>query len=148
MKLNWGWGIVLALAGFISFIMYFFIQAQITKQDDLVSEEYYDEGLLHDQRQVWIANANSLSSDLEIERFENGNVGLIFPEELHTQKLTGEIMFKRSNNAKIDVKHTLNEEMLGSVAFGSDKFIRGTYRFKAKVTAGDKTYYWDRNFTY
>ena len=90
MKLNWGWGVVLALAGFIGFIMFFFVKAQTMKQDDLVVEEYYDEGLLHDEREIWINNAQDLSSDIEIVTYDNGNVGLILPEELATKKLTGE----------------------------------------------------------
>jgi hypothetical protein len=146
MKLNWGWGVVLALAGFIGFIMFFFLKAQTMKQDDLVVEEYYDEGLLHDEREVWINNAKDLSSDIEIVTYDDGNVGLILPEELATKKLTGEVKFLRSNNAKVDVIHILNNEEFASNAFPGDKFIRGNYRFKTKLVADGITYYWDRNY--
>jgi hypothetical protein len=73
-------------------------------------------------------------------------VGLILPEELATKKLTGEVKFLRTNNAKIDVIHILNNEKLGSIAFPGDKFIRGNSRFKTKLVADGITYYWDRNY--
>ena len=146
MKFNWGWGVVLALAGFIGFIMFFFVKAQTIKQDDLVVDEYYDEGLLHDEREIWINNAKDLSADIEIVTGENGNVGVILPEELATKKLTGEVKFLRTNNAKLDVLHEFNNEELGSVAFSADKFLRGNYRFKAKLEADGIIYYWDRNY--
>jgi hypothetical protein len=148
MKLNWGWGIVIALASFIAFIMYFFIKGHFVKQDDLVSQEYYDEGLQHDDRVQWIKNAQSLSSELIIEKYENGNVGVILPDELQVENLNGEIAFKRMNNAKMDVVYIIENESMGSVAFVSDKFLMGNYRFKAKIEANGKTYYWDKNYTY
>ena len=146
MKLNWGWGVVLALAGFIGFIMFFFIKAQTMKQDDLVVEEYYDEGLLHDEREQWINNALDLSEDIEIVTYENGNVGIILPLELQAKKLTGSIKFLRTNNAKLDVLHDYTNEEFGSVAFGAGKFLTGNYRFKAKLEADGVIYYWDRNY--
>ncbi len=146
MKLNWGWGIVLALAGFIGFIMFFFIKAQTIKQDDLVVEEYYDEGLLHDEREIWINNAQDLSSNIEIVTYENGSVGLIIPVELQDKKLTGSIKFLRTNNAKLDVIQEFDEEEFGNSAFAADKFLRGNYRFKAKIEADGMIYYWDRNY--
>lgn len=146
MKLNWGWGIVFALAGFIGFIMFFFIKAQTIKQDDLVVEEYYDEGLLHDERQVWIQNAKDLSADIELVTYENGNVGVILPEELHTMKLTGNFSFLRTDNAKLDVVQEFTQQEMGSLAFESGKFLRGNYRFKSKIEADGVIYYWDRNY--
>ena len=148
MKFNWGWGIVLALAGFIGFILFFFIKAQTIKQDDLVVEEYYDEGLLHDEREIWITNAQDLSADLKIVTNENGNVSIVLPDELVTKKLTGEFQFLRTNNAKLDVLHKLNEEELDGLLFPADKFLRGNYRFKAKLEADGIIYYWDRNYIY
>ena len=51
MKLNWGTGIVIAIIGFISFIMYFVISMSTGKSynHDLVSDKYYQKELEYQQ---------------------------------------------------------------------------------------------------
>jgi len=148
MKLNWGTSIVLVLVGFIAFILYFFIRGMYIPQDELVKEEYYEEGLKHDEKQVWRKNALALSADLKVEILEGGNVSISWPEELHGYKISGNIEFLRPNNANWDVDATLeNEETLG-ISFDSDKFIHGNYRLKVELTAVGKTYFWDKDFSY
>ncbi len=148
MRLNWGTSIVLVLVGFIGFIMFFFVSSFFIPQDELVDENYYEEGLMHDKKNVWKQNAQALSADLKVEILEDGNVSISWPDELHGQKISGNIEFLRPNNANWDVNAKLeNEEMLG-ITFDSDKFVHGNYRLKVEISAGDKTYFWDKDFSY
>lgn len=146
MKLNWGWGVVLALAGFIGFIMFFFIKAQTIRQDDLTYIDYYERGLDHDTRQEWIRNAEGLSGDIEIIAFQNGDIGFEVPEELKGNKVSGEIKFMRTNNAKIDIAISVDEMVIDELKIESDKFLKGNYRFNAMIVADGVIYYWDRNY--
>lgn len=145
MKISWGTGIVLVLVGFISFIMYFFIKGHYVQQVNLVTEDYYDQGLLHEERNEWKQNANELGT-LEFQSNEQG-VLLTWPEGVNTAA-TGEILFSRPNDSKFDVSVAVNINELNQQLVPAEKLMLGNYRIKVKVEVSNKVYYWEDSFTY
>ena len=147
MKLNWGTSIVLVLVGFISFISYFFIRGMYIPQDELVNEEYYEEGLRHDEKQVWRKNAKALSADLTFSKSANGDIEIVLPPELKLEKLKVEILFLRPNNMRLDIEVTENQD--GRIdPILADKFVGGNYRVSTKIITNGTIYFWESNFSY
>ena len=146
MKINWGTAIVIVIASFMAFIMYFFIRG-IYDHDITVIENYYEEGLLHDQKNVWRNNALALSPELTFKKNTTGDIEIILPPELAAQKIMAEIKFSRPNNIRLDVEVKENQKG-GLDLIMADKFVSGNYRVNAKILAGETTYFWESNFDY
>ena len=146
MKLNWGVGIVLALAGFIAFIMYFFIKGHFVQQVNLVTEDYYDQGLKHEERVEWKQNAQTLMPHIPLSK-EGGEVVAEWPQGWG-EATEGTIHFYRPNNNRYDFEEEIAIDQEGSQRIASDKFIPGNYRVKIRATNQGATYYWEESFTY
>ncbi len=67
-KLNWGFGVVLAFPGFISFIMYFIItMSSDTKYShDLVTKDYYKQELNFQKNIDATKNAKKLKENIKV----------------------------------------------------------------------------------
>jgi hypothetical protein len=103
MKINWGKGIVIAFALFMSFILYFVIKVQSDDKYDneLVTQEYYKKEKLVQNNIESIENANSLQVKVTMAKTEKGLV-ISFPDSLAPQKIKGKISLYRPSNQKLD----------------------------------------------
>lgn len=145
MKLNWGFGIVLTLAGFIAFIMYFFIKGHFVQQVNLVTDDYYDQGLKHNERVEWKNNASSLAAMLEVEKVE-GKVILHWPSTFD-ESTQGTVLFYRANNNKYDYQTTFTTHE-GIQVVDGENLMRGNYTLKVRLTHEDLGYYWEQPFSF
>jgi len=109
MKINWGTGIILAFAGFISFIMYFIITMNIDdKYDhDLVIEDYYGEELKYQKDIDKLKNAKNLSSNITYKRVANGLM-IYFPNDIDYKEITGKMFLYRPSNKQLDFETDLS----------------------------------------
>ena len=103
MKINWGTGIVIGMALFISFIMYLVINMLTDKKfdHDLVTEEYYQEELHYQEEINAETNAFSLEENITDRRVKDGWL-IEFPENLELSKISGNLNFYRPSNEKLD----------------------------------------------
>lgn len=103
MKINWGTGIVIAFALFISFILYFVFSVQSNPKYDneLVVEEYYKKDAKFGAEMVRIQNAQDLLQKPVITNDSNG-ISIVFPEIYLPKKIKGEVYFYRPSNKKFD----------------------------------------------
>lgn len=103
MKINWGTGIIIAFILFISFIMYFVINMNLNKKynHDLVTEDYYQEELLHQNEIDKVDNAKELKENVSWRKSSDGIV-ISFPENLDYKKITGKVFLYRPSNKKLD----------------------------------------------
>ncbi len=102
MKINWGTGIVLALVGFISFILYFVVRMGLDDRanHDLVTEEYYKAELGYQKEIDAEKNANK-NARITMDRTPDGLV-LNFPEKLDPKKIKGTVSLYRPSNKHLD----------------------------------------------
>lgn len=103
MKINWGTGIVIAFALFMTFILYFVFKVQTDRQYDneLVTEDYYKKEI---RVQSDIENtklANNLKVKLSISNTTEGIV-INFPKDLDYTKIKGKIYLYRPSNQRLD----------------------------------------------
>ncbi len=127
MKINWGTGIVIAFALFMSFILYFVFEVQSNSKydNDLVVEEYYKHDLHFQDEMARIQNAHDLSQKPTIKYTEEG-VKITFPDALQSDKITGNVLLYRASNKKFDfdTKITLNNSAL---LIPKTKLIKGSW---------------------
>ncbi len=103
MKLNWGTGIVIAIIGFISFIMYFVISMSTGKSYnyDLVSDKYYQKELEYQQTINATKNAKALKENISIEQSIGGLI-VNFPKDFDYTKISGKVFLYRPSNKQLD----------------------------------------------
>lgn len=103
MKINWGKGIVIAFALFISFILYFVVKVQSDSQYDneMVTEQYYRKEKLVQGNIESIQNANNLSEKVAIAKTAQG-LTINFPKDLDYSKIKGKVSLYRPSNQKLD----------------------------------------------
>ncbi len=103
MKINWGVGIVIVMAIFMSCILYFVIKVQSDSKYDneLVLSDYYKYEMSLEGQQQKERNANALTTKLEINQLDNG-VDVVFPDEFDYTKIEGKISLYRPSDEKQD----------------------------------------------
>jgi len=79
-KLNWGVGIVITIACFIGFIMFFVIKMSTDKKydHDLVTEEYYKQELAYQDQIDAQQNSARLVKNIQVEVNAEG-IQIMFP---------------------------------------------------------------------
>jgi hypothetical protein len=103
MKINWGTGIVIAFALFISFILYFIIKVQSNPKYDneLVVEEYYKHDAKYGDEMVRIQNAQDLKQKPIITKTSEG-ITIVFPDVFVSNEIKGKVSFYRPSDKKFD----------------------------------------------
>lgn len=103
MKINWGTGIVIAFALFMSFILYFVFKVQSDSKYDneLVTEEYYKKEIKVESDMQNTKNANNLKVQVAIKNTEQG-IQITFPNDLDFKKIKGTVSLYRPSNQKLD----------------------------------------------
>lgn len=103
MKINWGTGIVIAFALFMSFILYFVFEVQSNSKydNDLVVEEYYKHDSHFQEEMARIQNAHDLQWKPSIVYNDEG-VKVTFPANFESDKIKGNILLYRPSNKKFD----------------------------------------------
>ena len=103
MKINWGTGIVIAFALFMTFILYFVFEVQSNSKydNDLVVEEYYKHDSHFQEEMARVQNAHDLQQKPSITYNEAG-VKVAFPATFESAKIKGNILLYRPSNKKFD----------------------------------------------
>lgn len=103
MKINWGTGIVIAFALFITFILYFVIKVQSDSKysNELVVEEYYKHDAHFGEEMTRIQNAQDLIQKPTISNTKEGIV-ILFPKEFKPENIKGKVSLYRPSNKKLD----------------------------------------------
>ena len=103
MKINWGTGIVIAFALFMTFILYFVFKVQSDSKYDneLVVEEYYKHDVHFGDEMVRIQNAHDLAQKPIIANTPEG-ITIVFAETFVANKIKGNVSLYRPSNKKLD----------------------------------------------
>ena len=103
MKINWGTGIVIAFALFMTFILYFVFKVQSDSKYDneLVVEEYYKHDVHFGDEMVRIQNAHDLARKPIITKTTEG-ITIVFPDVFVPKNIKGNVSLYRPSNKKLD----------------------------------------------
>jgi nitrogen fixation protein FixH len=102
-RINWGIGIVIAIALFMSFILYFVIKVQSNSKYDneLVVEEYYKHDAKFQDEIDQTQNAHDLANKPTFTTTAQG-ITVAFPSEFEAAKIKGKVSLYRPSNKKFD----------------------------------------------
>jgi hypothetical protein len=103
MKINWGTGIVIAFALFMSFILFFVFKVQSDSKYDneLVVEKYYLKEQTFEKQMEKEQNAHDMSEAVKIITSDNG-IMIAFPDGFDISKINGKVSLYRPSNKKLD----------------------------------------------
>ena len=103
MKINWGTGIVIAFASFMSFILFFVFKVQSNSKYDneLVVEKYYQKEITFEKEISKIQNAKNLKQDVLIY-MEASALKITFPSDFNYLKINGKVSLYRPSSQKLD----------------------------------------------
>ena len=103
MKINWGTGIVIVIAAFISFIMYFVITMSTNNKYsyDLVTDNYYQQELQYQKQIEAEKNAKNLIENVKLKHSEFV-LTVNFPKDLDYKMINGKVFLYRPSNKQLD----------------------------------------------
>lgn len=103
MKFNWGTGIVIAFALFMTFILSYVYKVQSNDKYDheLVVEDYYKKEALVQGDIEKQENANALTNKIIIEKTADG-LKIQFPADFDYSKINGKVSLYRPSSQKLD----------------------------------------------
>ena len=148
MKINWGWGIVIAFVGFIGFILYFVILANTDTRADhhLVTDQYYQEELAYQKEIDATENAMEFAGDFKIEKTADGLM-IHIPETVRLQEAKGKVSLYRPSNEHLDFN--LDISLSNSHLLIPDKrLLDGRWDITIRWEYQGKDYLVKKNITY
>ena len=142
-KLNWGVGIVITIACFIGFIMFFVIKMSTDKKydHDLVTEEYYKQELAYQDQIDAQQNSARLAKNIQVEVTAEG-IQILFPSE--KKDIKGEVSLYRPSNKKLDLEIPIsleNQQML----IPAEKLVEGKYKLSINWKSNKTTYLYKKD---
>lgn len=139
-KFNWGHGVVLALASFITFIvLMILIFPQGQQNAEVVSDHYYEDELAYQDVINAKNNADHLIAKPSFSQNTNG-IKLTFPEDIKPTAGKVSFILFRTNDANLDVKKDLQLSPNHSFTIPANILAVGSYTLKVKWTTDKKQY--------
>lgn len=124
-KFNWGTGIFLFISLFLlanAFVIYKSLQQKY----DLVSEEYYPQGLEYQKQIDRFANANALAGKIRISE-ESNSLIISYPGELKGKNVKGQVIFFRPSDENADFNDSIRFDTSMIQRIEVDKMMKGKY---------------------
>jgi hypothetical protein len=131
------------VAAFVFFGLFIGTLVVICVREDvnLVSGDYYQQELNHQEKITQQVNANQLSEKPQLS-FENNAVKLLFPFSSSMEK--GELHVMRPSDDRLDQRFELNPMEGDSQLFPLKVWQKGLYRVSLTWTMEGKDYYFEK----
>jgi hypothetical protein len=130
--MNWGKGIIITMAAFMSFIL-FMVFTLMSKSTDLESEDYYKKEIEYEQEMNALKNASQLKENAKINLTEEFVVVVLPTKE---QVSNVQIALFRPNNKKKD--KLLNENNSKTIMIAKNTLLKGRYNVAIKYEVNGK----------
>ncbi|MBT8317816.1 MAG: cytochrome C oxidase Cbb3 [Lutibacter sp.] len=147
-KISWPTGIIISLASFIIFILYFVYKVTFVPAYDhhLVSEDYYKDEINYQQEIDKLNSAAELKQNITYRKVDGGLL-ISFPEEFKASDIKGSIDFQRGSNTKIDFNIPIDLETLDFL-ITNDKLVEGRWDIRIDWIANGKAYLFKEKIMY
>ena len=148
MKINWGTGIVIAIALFMTFILVL-VYKMTMNQDynhDLVVEEYYKKELAFQEEIDAEKNALSLSERIKGKKVDNGWL-LTFPKEIEGSQIEGSVFLYRPSNKQLDFDFSIELSGL-NLLIPDESLLDGRWNITVEWEYKGKPYLYKESITY
>ena len=143
--MNWGKGITIAIVLFMGFIISFVVRA-FNRDSDLISDNYYEEGLNYEKKVESENNYKLLDSTISIRKEEEG-IKISFPTEMKIIDL-GKITFYRPQSKKYDRSFILELDRKNEQILAYENFREGFYQVSISWESNKKTYLFEQDLNF
>ena len=137
-KFNWGTGILIFITLFLlanAVVIYLSFQ----QRNDLVTEEYYPEGLEYQKQIDRLANSQALSLKIEISESAGGLL-ITYPQDMKGKVVKGQVVFFRPSDERADFHDSIMFDSSMVQRIPLQKMIKGKYIAKFLWTMNGKEY--------
>ena len=139
-KFNWGHGVVLALASFITFIVLMILIFPHGQQNaEVVSDHYYEDELAYQDVINSKNNADHLIAKPSFNQTIHG-ITVTFPENIKPNDGKANFLLFRTNDANLDVKKDVELSANHSFTIPAKILAVGSYTLKVKWKTDKKSY--------
>ncbi len=135
--MSWGKGIILIYVLFILGIGVL-VYKSITKNIDLVTQNYYEKTLIYQEQINKINNTNSLKEGIKVEAIGN-SVIVTYPAG--TNKISGEISFYKPSDEKNDFKTVIEYGMDLKQIISTVNLTKGYWKVQINWAMDGKEYF-------
>lgn len=148
MKLNWGTGLMLAMACFIVFILFLVITMTTNKEldHDLVTEEYYQQEIDFQNQLEKQINTRELSTPVSVHRTTEGFL-IYFPDEFRDQKIDGKVSLYRPSNKNMDFEIPFSSSSQ-PLLIPQDRLVTGRWNMIIDWTNGHQDFMFKKQLKY
>lgn len=143
-RVNWGTGIAIFYAAFAAATLGFVVFA-MEQEVELVSEDYYQRGLEHDQRMAAAANGAALGDAFRIETPADDHAVRLVWTDARPQPGGGTITFYRPSDAAADHVVRVDPDPQGRQRISLADVPAGRWVVRVLWRAGDREYFVERN---
>ncbi|GAB3834434.1 FixH family protein [Hymenobacter jeollabukensis] len=137
----WPYAIMAAFVLFAGFIGYMVRQA-MRSSVDLVSKDYYEQELRHQQRMNAVARTAALAEQVTV-RYQPAarTLALQLPAALTSQGATGQVQFFRPADQTLDFTVPLQPDAAGRQQLSTARLRPGYWRVRLDFEAGGQPYF-------
>lgn len=143
MKFNWGTGITIGMILFMGFIITLSVK-MIGSKVDLVSKDYYEQGIEFEEHLNQVKAANALSQPVTVDvNYTAAQVQIKLPAEFSNQSVEGTILFFCPNEKNNDFSVALKPDSNLQQNLPLEKLTKGNWWIKLQWKANGKDYYYE-----
>ena len=139
MKIHWGAGVVGILLAFAAVVLAM-VWVSMHQKVDLVSDDYYDRELKHQERIDEVARTRRSGQSPAIT-FEGGTIRIAFPASVDRTKVEGGIECYRPSDKALDFRTPLQLDSTNTCRILATSMAPGRWRLKLKWMIGGVSYY-------
>ena len=139
MKWNFGTGVVIAFLVFAAGIL-LMVSISMNRELDLVSDDYYQQELKHQDRIESTRRANALPEQPAV-RLSNSLVTVKLPKRFASGGTAGILTFYRPADRKSDFTIPLQLDSTGTQQVQASSLLKGLWRVKVRWTSQHQDYY-------
>ena len=148
MKINWGTGLVIGMALFIGFIMFFVITMTTNKKysHDLVAEDYYKQELQLQDDIDAATNEAQLEMPVTGTKTEAG-YELQFPADFNPEAITGKVFLYRPSGKQLDFDFPI-EMSTSNLLIPDNRLLDGRWNITVDWEYAGKKYRFKKEILY
>lgn len=139
--MSWGKGITITIILFTGFILFLVITCVRQTDINLVSSDYYEQEIAYQQVINKMNNTTSLSAKPEIKTGADGTVWIDFSEMANYRSMSGDVLFFRPSDPKLDLRVHLSLDTNGRQEIAKGALQRGKWVCKINWQTEGKDYY-------
>jgi len=141
--MNWGKGIALFMVLFVMTLA-FMVYKTTQKTSEMVTENYYEKELKHEEIIQAKRNVSALNNFPEIE-LDNTSVTITLPDEFDLNKVEGEVYFYKPDNTEKDRIVAMNLDENHTQHINLEELSVGVYQVQLSWKQDSLNYYFEKD---